>query len=299
MRRLIGQTFPAHGVIGEEYGQDKPDAEYVWVLDPIDGTKSFISGLPTWGTLIGLMHNGLPVYGMMSQPFTRERYFGDGKRARLRSLAPTRGDGPPGEWATRTLRTRTCASLDRATVMTTSPHLIKDDADRSAYLKIEAQARLVRYGADCYAYCALAAGFVDVVIETNLKPHDVVGAGPHRRRRRRRHHHLGRRAGLQRWPHRRGGRPAHARRGAKGAAGGRLAFFAIELNRRFFPAKAHRRWLAAAASASRGFVGDASGWRAIDAQTCGVLNNLVGFVRHSQQHERNQRHGDLDAHGVF
>jgi fructose-1,6-bisphosphatase/inositol monophosphatase family enzyme len=119
MRRQIAQTFPAHGVIGEEYGQDRPDAEYVWVLDPIDGTKSFISGLPTWGTLIGLMHNGLPVYGMMSQPFTRERYFGDGKRARLRSLAPTRGDGPPGEWATRTLRTRTCASLDRATVMTT------------------------------------------------------------------------------------------------------------------------------------------------------------------------------------
>jgi fructose-1,6-bisphosphatase/inositol monophosphatase family enzyme len=100
MRRQIAQTFPAHGVIGEEYGQDRPDAEYVWVLDPIDGTKSFISGLPTWGTLIGLMHNGLPVYGMMSQPFTRERYFGDGKRARLRSLAPTRGDGPPGEWAT-------------------------------------------------------------------------------------------------------------------------------------------------------------------------------------------------------
>jgi len=87
MRRLISQTFPAHGVIGEEYGADRPDAEYVWVLDPIDGTKSFISGLPTWGTLIGLMHRGRPVYGMMSQPFTRERYFGDGKRTRIRSLA--------------------------------------------------------------------------------------------------------------------------------------------------------------------------------------------------------------------
>ena len=86
MRRLIAQTFPAHGVIGEEYGAERPDAEYVWVLDPIDGTKSFISGLPTWGTLIGLMHRGRPVYGMMAQPFTRERYFGDGKRARLRTL---------------------------------------------------------------------------------------------------------------------------------------------------------------------------------------------------------------------
>ena len=93
MRRLIAQTFPAHGVIGEEYGQDRPDAEYVWVLDPIDGTKSFISGLPTWGTLIGLMHRGRPVYGMMSQPFTRERYFGDGNalaRALPRPLARRR-----------------------------------------------------------------------------------------------------------------------------------------------------------------------------------------------------------------
>ena len=95
MRRLIAQTFPAHGVIGEEYGQDRPEAEYVWVLDPIDGTKSFISGLPTWGTLIGLMHRGRPVYGMMAQPFTRERFFGDGKRAQLRTLAPSRGDAPP------------------------------------------------------------------------------------------------------------------------------------------------------------------------------------------------------------
>jgi myo-inositol-1(or 4)-monophosphatase len=178
MRRLIAQTFPAHGVIGEEYGQDRPDAEYVWVLDPIDGTKSFISGLPTWGTLIGLMHNGVPVYGMMSQPFTRERYAGDGKRARLRTLAPTRGEAPPSEWTTRTLRTRPCAALAEATVMTTSPQLIKADSDREAYLKVERQARLVRYGADCYAYCALAAGFVDLVIETNLKPHDVVALTP-------------------------------------------------------------------------------------------------------------------------
>jgi myo-inositol-1(or 4)-monophosphatase len=174
MRRLISQTFPAHGVIGEEYGQDRPDAEYVWVLDPIDGTKSFISGLPTWGTLIGLMHRGRPVYGMMSQPFTRERFSGDGKRAKLRTLAPSRGDAPPSLWATRALRTRPCEKLSAATLMTTSPALIRNDSDRAAYLGIEAEARLVRYGGDCYAYCALAAGFVDLVIETNLKPHDVV-----------------------------------------------------------------------------------------------------------------------------
>ena len=178
MRRLIGQTFPAHGVIGEEYGQDRPDAEYVWVLDPIDGTKSFISGLPTWGTLIGLMHHGRPVYGMMSQPFTRERYFGDGKRSRLRTLAATRGESPPSEWATRGIRARACPSLSAATLMTTSPALIRDAGDRDAYARIEAEARLVRYGGDCYAYCALAAGFVDLVIETNLKPHDIVALTP-------------------------------------------------------------------------------------------------------------------------
>ena len=126
MRRLIAQTFPAHGVIGEEYGRDRPEAEYVWVLDPIDGTKSFISGLPTWGTLIGLMHRGRPVYGMMAQPFTRERFYGDGKRAKLRTLALSHGEAPPAEWATRALHARSCASLREATLTTTSPSLIRE-----------------------------------------------------------------------------------------------------------------------------------------------------------------------------
>ncbi len=125
MRRLIAETFPAHGVIGEEFGRDRPEADYVWVLDPIDGTKSFVSGLPTWGTLIGLMHLGQPVYGMMAQPFTRERFTGDGKRASLRTLALAHGDAPPTEWATRSLHTRSCASLAEATLMTTSPALIR------------------------------------------------------------------------------------------------------------------------------------------------------------------------------
>jgi len=178
MRRLIGQTFPAHGMIGEEYGPDRPEAEYVWVLDPIDGTKSFVSGLPTWGTLIGLMHNGQPVYGMMAQPFTRERFTGDGKGASLRTLALSRGEAPPSEWATRTLRTRACASLAQATLATTSPLLIRDEADREAYRRVEKHVRLTRYGGDCYAYCALAAGFIDIVIDTNMKPHDIVALVP-------------------------------------------------------------------------------------------------------------------------
>jgi len=87
MRRLIEKFFPGHGVVGEEFDDRRPDAEYVWVLDPIDGTKSFLCGFPTWGTLIGLTHNGVPVYGLMNQPFTRERFSGDGRAAYWRGPA--------------------------------------------------------------------------------------------------------------------------------------------------------------------------------------------------------------------
>ena len=85
MRALIRRDFPEHGIVGEEYGEERADAEYVWVLDPIDGTKSFISGMPTWGSLIGLTHNGVAVFGMMHQPFVRERFMGDGRGAKSRS----------------------------------------------------------------------------------------------------------------------------------------------------------------------------------------------------------------------
>ena len=154
MRALIRRTFPDHGIIGEEYGQERADAEYVWVLDPIDGTKSFISGMPAWGTLIGLLRSGEPVFGMMSQPFTRERFSGGGGAARYR--------GPAGE---RDLRARPCARLSEAVLFTTSPRLM-NDADRNSFGRVEDAVRLSRYGGDCYAYCMLAAGHVDLVIET-------------------------------------------------------------------------------------------------------------------------------------
>src|SRR5437868_11338034 len=141
MRTLIRQSFPGHGIIGEEFGNERTDAEYVWVLDPIDGTKSFITGMPAWGTLIALARSGAPVYGMMHQPFTRERFTGDGHAARYR--------GPAGE---RTLRTRRCANLAEALLMTTSPLLMKEP-DRDTFGKVERAVRLSRYGGDCYAYC--------------------------------------------------------------------------------------------------------------------------------------------------
>jgi myo-inositol-1(or 4)-monophosphatase len=162
MRALIKRTFPAHGIVGEEFAAERPDAEYVWVLDPIDGTKSFICGLPIWGTLIALTRRGEPIYGMMHQPFTRERFIGDGSAASYR--------GPAGD---RALRTRGCAGLGDAVLITTSPLLMKQ-ADRQCFARVEQAVRLSRYGGDCYAYCVLAAGHVDLVIETELKPYDVL-----------------------------------------------------------------------------------------------------------------------------
>jgi myo-inositol-1(or 4)-monophosphatase len=162
MRALIREAFPAHGIVGEEYGSEHPDAEYVWVLDPIDGTKSFISGMPAWGTLIALTHFGKPVFGMMHQPFLRESFTGDGEAARYR--------GPAGD---RQLAVRSCGALEDAVLFTTSP-LLMSDADCAAFRRVEQRVRLPRYGGDCYAYCMLAAGHIDLVIETELKPHDVI-----------------------------------------------------------------------------------------------------------------------------
>jgi myo-inositol-1(or 4)-monophosphatase len=162
MRALIRKTFPAHGIIGEEFGDERAGAPYVWVVDPIDGTKSFIAGMPAWGTLIGLLKDGVPVYGMMHQPFIDEFFTGDGASARYR--------GPAGE---RKLMTRSCAALKDAILFMTSPLLMSDE-ERRRFQKVEKAARLSRYGGDCYAYCMVAAGYVDLVIEAGLKPHDVL-----------------------------------------------------------------------------------------------------------------------------
>ena len=166
MRTLIKKNFPAHGIVGEEFGSERTDAEYVWVLDPIDGTKSFITGMPAWGTLIALTRKGEPVYGMMHQPFTRERFTGDGTAAHYR--------GPAGD---RDLHVRPCASLADAVLLTTSPLLMKPK-DRATFGRVEEKVRLSRYGGDCYAYCMLAAGHVDLVIETELNPFDIVALIP-------------------------------------------------------------------------------------------------------------------------
>jgi myo-inositol-1(or 4)-monophosphatase len=166
MRSLIRSTFPDHGISGEEFGSEREDAEYAWSLDPIDGTKSFISGMPAWGTLIALTRLGQPVFGMMHQPFIGERFTGDGAAARYR-----------GPRDARDLHVRPCQRLSEAVLYTTSPALM-NDSDRESFRRVESRVRLSRYGGDCYAYCMLAAGHIDLIIETELKPHDVLALIP-------------------------------------------------------------------------------------------------------------------------
>ena len=167
IRAVIGEEFPDHGILGEEYGAHNTDQSHVWVIDPIDGTRAFISGLPVWGTLVGLTIDGDAKAGMMSQPFTGELYFSDGKGSYLSH----------GSASLRTLKTRGTTALSEATLFTTTPSLFKDKK-YEAFKRLQRQARLTRYGVDCYAFAMLASGFADVVIETGLQPYDIVALIP-------------------------------------------------------------------------------------------------------------------------
>src|SRR5580698_9685527 len=166
IRALISQRYPDHGVIGEEYGEDRADAEFVWVLDPVDGTRAFIAGLPLWTTLIGLRHNGTPVLGSIGQPFLDEIFIGHAGGSRLMS----RGTSRP-------LKVRPCPALSGALIATTDP-VIFQGAEREAWNKVRAAARLARLGCDAYAYAMVAAGTIDLVLETRLKAWDIDAAIP-------------------------------------------------------------------------------------------------------------------------
>lgn len=166
IRALINKEFPAHGIIGEEFGAENEGGDHVWVIDPIDGTRSFISGIPLWGTLVGLKEKGDAVAGMMAQPFIGELFYATGGEAWY--------EGPAGR---QQLSTRKTISLGDATLCTTTPALFHGDR-RVAYERLEKAVRLPRYGTDCYAYAMLAAGNVDLVVEVGLQPYDVVALIP-------------------------------------------------------------------------------------------------------------------------
>ncbi|MCY1648268.1 histidinol-phosphatase [Caulobacter sp. SL161] len=167
IRALIAERFPDHGVIGEEYGEDRPDAEFVWVLDPIDGTRAFIAGLPLWTTLIGLRHEGRPVLGSIGQPYVNEIFVGHAGGARLVSG----GEARP-------IRVRECANINDAVIATTDPDACFDGAERGAWLQVRAAAKLARLGCDAYAYAMVAMGKMDMVIEAGLKSWDIEAAIP-------------------------------------------------------------------------------------------------------------------------
>lgn len=166
MRALIERTYPHDGVLGEEYGETAPKNGYQWILDPIDGTRAFISGLPLWGVLIGLYYEGQPLIGVMDQPYLDERYRGwnEGANATIQNI-------------TRVLKTRACAGLGEATLSTTDATLFRGE-EADAFARVHARTKLTRYGYDCYAYSMVASGFMDCVIESGLKPFDIAALIP-------------------------------------------------------------------------------------------------------------------------
>jgi len=168
IRDLIFATYPDHGMHGEEFGVVTGAGEYEWVVDPIDGTRSFVSGVPLWTTIIGLRKNGVPAFGMVDQPYVGDRFWGGAGSALSRHV-----EGTP-----RQIKTRACAGLADATLMTTAPQALKGSGDLDRYQRVERAVQLARYGADGYAYCLLAAGQIDLVIESGLQAYDVVGLIP-------------------------------------------------------------------------------------------------------------------------
>ncbi len=163
MRELLTRHVPEHGVFGEEHGAVRTDADYVWVLDPIDGTKAFITGLPLFGTLIGLFHKGKPVLGIIDQPILQERWLGvEGQRSTL--------NGNP-------ISVRACASLANAYMYSTAPGMFAGGYARPHQALTE-KVKLFRWGGDCYAYGLLAAGHVDLVVEADLKLYDYAALIP-------------------------------------------------------------------------------------------------------------------------
>jgi histidinol phosphatase-like enzyme (inositol monophosphatase family) len=167
IRRLIALHYPDHGVIGEEMGEDRPDADFVWVLDPVDGTRAFVAGLPVWTTLIALRFEGEPVLGSIGQPFIGEVFIGQAAGSRL----VTRGGERP-------LKVRKGQPLSDAIIATTDPEACFNAAEMAAWKQLRAASRLARLGCDAYAYAMVAAGTVDLVVESRLKSWDVEAAVP-------------------------------------------------------------------------------------------------------------------------
>lgn len=163
LREMLAAERPQDGILGEEHGSERLDAEWVWVIDPIDGTKAFIAGLPTFATLIAALHKGKPVLGLIDQPITGDRWLGAAGRTTL-------FNGQRGV-------TRRCRSLDRAHMRATSPEMF-EGADMAHFYRLSQATGVTSYGGDAVNYGLLAAGFVDLVVEASMKPHDFMALVP-------------------------------------------------------------------------------------------------------------------------
>ncbi|MCE6961231.1 histidinol-phosphatase [Cereibacter sphaeroides] len=161
MRAILARRRPRDGILGEEMGSSAGETGLTWVLDPIDGTRSYLAGTPTWGVLISVADETGPIYGLIDQPYIGERFEGGFGRARLR--------GPMGE---RRLATRAPRPLAEAILMSTFPE-VGTAEEEAAFRRLSRQVKLTRYGTDCYAYALVAAGHIDLVVEAGLQAYDV------------------------------------------------------------------------------------------------------------------------------
>jgi myo-inositol-1(or 4)-monophosphatase len=164
IRSALAATHPAHGIVGEEFGATAPDADYCWIIDPIDGTRAFIVGQPLWGTLIGLVRNGTPLLGLMNQPFTGERFWSGERQSYFRHSSGIE----------QVIHTRPCASLSEALLTSSSPDLFETKEEQARFAALAGAVRLRRFGGDCYNYCLLALGQIDLVVEAGLNDFDIV-----------------------------------------------------------------------------------------------------------------------------
>jgi myo-inositol-1(or 4)-monophosphatase len=162
MRAMIEERYPDHGIHGEEYGLKPARSGFTWVLDPVDGTRAFISGMPTWATLIGLTFEERPMVGVMNQPFVGETFYGN----------------PQGAWSlhqgtSRKLNTRAARPLSQATFTTTAPELYRSAAEKAVLKRLTEATRFTRYGGDAYFFCVLAAGQTDLALDAHMQPYDI------------------------------------------------------------------------------------------------------------------------------
>jgi histidinol phosphatase-like enzyme (inositol monophosphatase family) len=167
VRAKIEEKYPEHGIFGEEHGVKPSQNGLTWVIDPIDGTRAFVTGMPLWGVLIGLYDGRKAVMGTMDQPYTGERFFG----------------GPMGAYIERDgqrrdIKTSTVTDVAQASIYTTHPHMFENNAEKTAYTALAKKCQLERFGGDCYAYAMLAHGLIDIVLESSLQPYDIVALIP-------------------------------------------------------------------------------------------------------------------------